>query len=279
MPIKTKQIITSFILLIVLFILDSSTSWELSFTLYYLLLVLMVGIKISFRWGILFCILTIISGASSDIINDYPYTDCFYFYVRHINRFIIYLVIVYMASKCKNACEYERYKSYYDYLTNIYNRRGFYHALDVERKRAQRNNTQLAVVYIDCDNFKEVNDQFGHRRGDELLVEIALMLKKFIRAIDTVARIGGDEFVVIFVDSDLKTISETVNRLHIKLTEEIKNLGFNVTFSCGLGVFEYLPIDDDEIIFLVDNLMYESKRTGKNKVSVKVFKTNNHIFT
>lgn len=279
MTTKAKRIITSFILLAILFSLDVSTSWEISFTLYYLLLVLLVSLKLGIRYGYLFCVLTVISGMIVDIIIKYPFSHHSYFYIRHINRLIIYLIICTITTKWKMACEYERHKSNYDYLTEIFNRRGFYTALDIERKRAHREDSKLAIVYIDCDNFKEINDQFGHKRGDELLIEIATSLKKYIRAIDTVARIGGDEFVLIFVNTDLTTISETVNRLHIKLTEDIRKLGYNVTFSCGLGVFEHLPDNNDDIIFLVDNLMYESKKTGKNKVSVQIFREENHIFT
>jgi len=153
-----------------------------------------------------------------------------------------------------------------DPLTGIY-RKGF---LDTFIERALKEKRKFALVVLDIDNFKQINDNYGHLTGDQVLREFVLLIKKYIRKNDLFVRWGGEEFILIFEDN---TIDETINKIE-KIRKRIASHHFkkvsHVTSSFGIAYTH--ENDTTETIFCrADEALYEAKATGKNKVSFRVY--------
>src|SRR5450830_186877 len=158
----------------------------------------------------------------------------------------------------------------YDALTRLPNRRLFYDRLNQDMVRINRSEKMLALLFIDLDHFKEVNDQFGHQVGDELLIQVANRLIAEVRASDTVARLGGDEFMVIL--SELNESSGAA-KIAQSLVESIfkpfyiANETIHISASIGIIFYPQDANDADNLIKGADIAMYESKKRGKNQFS------------
>lgn len=165
--------------------------------------------------------------------------------------------------------------AFYDVLTDLPNRRLLLEWLEQQIASACRHNTYGAILYIDLDNFKTLNDSLGHQIGDQLLVQVAERLKSCIREEDTAARLGGDEFVILLRDTypDKEKISEHLLILAKRIQAEL-NKPFNlddyihhVTPSLGITIFSKDNNKPDEILRQADAAMYSAKAKGRNTIS------------
>lgn len=155
----------------------------------------------------------------------------------------------------------------YDVLTGLPNRRLFLDRLHQETKKTQRAGHLLALLFIDLDRFKEVNDTFGHQVGDALLVEASNRIGSCVRETDTVARLGGDEFTVILPDlSDLARVDGVAQELVRILSAPflIKELELRISASVGIGIYPADADDVDRLIRVADKAMYAAKNQGRN---------------
>jgi len=162
------------------------------------------------------------------------------------------------------------YLAYHDPLTGLANRTFLKQQLKNFMSLSKRINKKLAFIFIDLDNFKMINDTFGHESGDELLREIANRLSKSIRKSDLVARIGGDEFIIVLNNIENKSqVENVVKKLQKVLKEPItlSNKKVEITFSAGICMYPDDTEDINEIFQFADIAMYESKKLGKNKFS------------
>ena len=156
-----------------------------------------------------------------------------------------------------------------DELTGLPNRRLLADRLAQSLAAARRENSQIALLYIDLDGFKLVNDSFGHSAGDILLLEVGRRFKSRTRESDTIARIGGDEFTVILNHIQKREDAETVAR---GLLESLRDPFFieghetNIGASIGISVFPQPEIDNDNLLQQADSAMYVAKRSGKNRI-------------
>lgn len=158
----------------------------------------------------------------------------------------------------------------FDQLTELPNRRMFYDRLAQEIKKSNRLNLPLALLFLDLDHFKEVNDTLGHDKGDQLLQEAARRIHHCVRDTDTVARLGGDEFIVILSElEDLNSIDRIAQDILCKLSASFK-LGEDIAFvSASMGITLY-PTDAasiDDLLKNVDQAMYSAKASGRNRIS------------
>ncbi|MDQ7003091.1 MAG: sensor domain-containing diguanylate cyclase, partial [Ghiorsea sp.] len=156
----------------------------------------------------------------------------------------------------------------YDQLTKLPNRTLFHERLSFSMKQSKRSKQPLALLFIDLDGFKAVNDTFGHLTGDHLLVEVSNRLLGNTRDSDVVARIGGDEFVIILNHlKDLPNIEHITRKLIRKISEPIQfqNHIFQVGASVGIAVYPKHATEIGSLIDQADSAMYQAKRTGKNK--------------
>ncbi|WP_438950934.1 EAL domain-containing protein [Porticoccus sp.] len=158
-------------------------------------------------------------------------------------------------------------KANFDPLTELPNRRMFYYRLGQEIKKSHRSSLSMAVLFIDLDHFKEINDTLGHEKGDQLLIEAAGRISHCIRDTDTVARLGGDELIIILSELEERATIERVLASLLKRLPEPYQLGNDVAFvSASIGVTLY-PEDATDIEGLLknaDQAMYAAKKEGRN---------------
>ncbi len=166
----------------------------------------------------------------------------------------------------KSSLEREKARAGIDYLTALPNRRTFFDVANQERERAVRHKHPLTVAYIDLDDFKEINDRSGHDIGDLLLKEIGFVLKQNVRASDTVARIGGDEFVVLFPETGFGSAQAALQKLEDEWTKRTRDKQWNISISIGAVTYaDHFP-EVKEMVRSSDRLMYAAKASGKNKI-------------
>ncbi len=158
------------------------------------------------------------------------------------------------------------YISQHDPLTGILNRLSLFHQLEKSIENAHSNQTTLAVLYLDLDHFKEVNDTLGHDVGDTLLKESVKRVQSCIRKDDLFARIGGDEFVVILEQLEKENISHIAQKILAQLTKifELKGENVNVSVSIGIALYPHDGTDTNTLIKYADEAMYASKESGRN---------------
>lgn len=159
------------------------------------------------------------------------------------------------------------YLAHYDSLTNLPNRTLLRDRLQQAMAHARRQQLLLAVCVLDLDNFKPVNDQFGHPVGDDLLILAAQRMDACLRESDTLARVGGDEFVILLGDlPNLYAFNDTLDRLLEALTATYNLAGHSLHISASIGVTVYPadPENADTLLRHADKAMYEAKRAGGN---------------
>ncbi|MDP2711949.1 MAG: diguanylate cyclase [Solirubrobacteraceae bacterium] len=161
-------------------------------------------------------------------------------------------------------------KSVTDELTGLANRRAFDDALAAEIERCKRFGSELGLVLIDLDDFKQVNDTFGHQQGDVVLREVGRVLREGSREVDLAARYGGEELAVILPGTDLDGAFNRAERIRQQIAEvQIARLDgpgtLTVTVSCGVAAVRASNADGRALVQAADGALYEAKRSGKNK--------------
>jgi len=156
-----------------------------------------------------------------------------------------------------------------DPLTGLYNRTFFNEIFNSEIKRAKEENREFWLAILDIDHFKDINDTYGHQIGDNVLKEIANILKQTVRKKDLVFRIGGEEFAIIFLNVSENVVTKALNRIN----SNIKNTKFNnidkiITISGGAAKL-HKDDDKDSIFKRADKLLYEAKRSGRGKIIIE----------
>ncbi|WP_457561690.1 GGDEF domain-containing protein [Caminibacter pacificus] len=168
----------------------------------------------------------------------------------------VLLIILYENKRHKNHLEEASFK---DYLTNTYNRRKFY-----EIASMLPNDKKHTLIMLDIDHFKQINDNYGHEKGDFVLKEVADIIRHNIRKNDYIFRWGGEEFIVLLKNTDIEGGMKVVE----KLKEDIENHDFQgLKITSSFGICETNVINDN-ILQELDRALYESKRNGRNRITV-----------
>jgi len=155
----------------------------------------------------------------------------------------------------------------HDQMTQIYNRRYMTDVLKVEQDRVNRSGSVFSLILLDIDDFKKVNDNYGHQAGDRVLIEFSRMLKKSIRNVDVLCRWGGEEFLILYRDTD----QAGAEAIATKISEMIRLFKWDHVEPVGasMGVVSSKKEQSTDQLFLrVDNALYEAKSNGKNQYIV-----------
>jgi two-component system cell cycle response regulator len=156
-----------------------------------------------------------------------------------------------------------------DPLTGVYNKKFFYEMAQKEFEYFKRYGRKFSLVFIDIDDFKKINDRYGHLSGDMVLQEIAKILQKSVRKNDMVFRFGGEEFIVLLHGATSEKALSIAERIRREVAnEEIKIYGDSkipVTISCGVAIVNESIKDFQELVERADIAMYKAKQSGKNK--------------
>ena len=183
------------------------------------------------------------------------------------NKVEYYLLLMLDVSAQKQRESELRYHAEVDPLTQLGNRKLLFQSMEMAIASAKRFNYTVAVLFLDLDGFKQVNDHFGHGKGDEVLQEVAQRLQSCVRQVDTVTRLGGDEFVVILNGTSKDMIAVTALRIIDFLTLSVKDHTTEIQVSASIGISIY-PQDSHSAMVLLkyaDEAMYKAKEQGKRQ--------------
>jgi len=222
------------------------------------------------RVGLIISFISALMWIGDDILESPMHVIRLYHIWNVVISFSFLSTYSYVLSELKNALEEERRLSRTDPLTDAYNDRAFCEISNMELDRARRYNHPITMVYFDLDNFKSVNDRFGHSVGNRLLVELVKTIKANIRTSDVVARLGGDEFAIMLPEISPEDVQVNLARLHKTLQELMVKNNWPVTFSVGVVTYLTPPSLIDEMIRTVDDLMYSVKNDQKNMIKYQV---------
>jgi diguanylate cyclase (GGDEF)-like protein len=155
-----------------------------------------------------------------------------------------------------------------DALTELLNRRGFNRQLELELERARRSGTEVSLITGDLDHFKQVNDSFGHQTGDEVLVQIGEVLKRHARRIDSVARIGGEEFALLLPTADARGAYVSAERLRHRVREAVSTRHPGLTISFGVASYPADGESAERLLRCADESLYAAKTLGRDRTVI-----------
>lgn len=252
-------------LLIGIAYLDYITGVEFSFSLFYLIPISLMSWAISEKFGLAFAILSSGAWIAVDIWSGGRFSNMFAYLWNAAARLGFFLLPVFMV-RLSRAMEHERILARTDFLTGVLNARFFRELAQMEINRSMRYKRTFTIAFIDVDNFKSINDTFGHTTGDTVLRAIATNMKAHLRKTDFVARAGGDEFTILLPETNKQTAPIVMSNMQRALLKEMNENGWSVTFSMGVLTLTSPQISVDDMLTRADQLMYVVKNGGKNNI-------------
>lgn len=258
-------------LVIALSVVDYLTGPEWAFSSFYLIPISLFAWCVGLRWGLFASVASGLAWLAADLGSGHVYTNHLIPYWNMLVRFSTFVVVTYALAKLRKVLDKEKNYARQDYLTGAANSREFMETAVSELKTAKAGGQAIALAYIDLDNFKAINDTFGHSVGDQLLILVAQIIKKNLREGDMVARLGGDEFCVLLPRATADSSLAAMRRMKDYFSADAKMRKWPVSFSMGLVLFEKFPDSVDEMIKRADNLMYTVKNSGKNNIKFDVY--------
>jgi diguanylate cyclase (GGDEF)-like protein len=237
-------------------------SREIGFSVFYLVPVALTTWFAGRIPGVFVACVSVTTWLTADILSGGLYVHGFTPFWNVLVRLGLFAVVVFLLDAFKR----EKSLAREDYLTGLGNRRYFFELAEGEIMRSRRYGHPFTLAYIDVDDFKIINDRFGHAEGDAFLQSIAQIIKSNIRATDVASRLGGDEFAVLLPESGTGPATMFINKLHQILSDIALQGDRPVSFSIGAVTFIKPPASVDDMIKIVDRLLYSAKAGGKNRV-------------
>ncbi len=221
------------------------------------------------RTGVLLSVLTTIAWLGTKLyFFGFPYIS-WSIILDGITQLISYILLAIIITNFRKVHKYEEVAADTDSLTGLLNPRGFYVEMADELLRSIQYKHTFSLAYIDIDNFKSINDSFGHETGDRLLKEMSTCLKSSLRKTDKIARIGGDEFVCLLPNTNSEVAKEVFTKVIKLLCQNMESSNWKVTFSIGMMTFDSPPNNVKQAVNCADELMYSVKNGGKNNIIYK----------
>ncbi len=251
--------------------LDFLTGYKIELNLLYSIPVLVITWFTSWRLGLVLAFLSPIMLLLVRLFVGYYYDHWFYYFLNPLLKFFILASFAYLVQKSKEYLARAKELACTDDLTGAGNRRFFIERLQVEIDRSRRDRHPFTVAYLDLDNFKAINDRFGHAAGDGILRAIVIYIKNNLRKIDLVARLGGDEFALLLPETGQEQAQIVVSKIRQGLLDEMKKNNRRITFSIGVLTCMGDPPVVNEIVRIADELMYTVKNRDKNEINYSVY--------
>lgn len=249
---------------------DLVTGFDLSLSFLYMIPVAMIAWRLGRVPGVIGAILEAWVWLAVVLLEKQPFPSGFIPYWNAVSRGIIFMVVAVLVAEVRRLLDFERGLASTDPLTGALNRRSFYPIVAQEMARVKRYQRPTTLLYLDADNFKLINDEFGHQVGDQLLMRVAETITQNIRAIDTVARLGGDEFAVLLPETGEIGARTIAPRLYWHLKSEMEREGWKVTFSIGALICHNPTEDVETTLRRADLLMYDVKQVGKDGIAYAI---------
>ena len=264
---KSRLVFAGYVLIVIIGFIDYLTGYELAFSIFYVLPIFLVTWFTNQRLGFVTSVSSAIVWLVADIATGQTYSSPFIPLWNSLIRFAFFIIITILLSWLKSSLEL----AHKDHLTSAINSRYFYEIVQMEINRSLRNQQPFTVAYIDIDNFKAVNDQFGHMVGNQVLITLVNSVSKVIRKSDLIARLGGDEFAVLFPETDQDAARIIFSKIQNSFGKAAQQKNWSVTFSVGILTCKVAPLTTDELIRKADELMYLAKSDGKNTVKYSTY--------
>jgi len=258
-------------LIFILGIIDYFTGIELSISFFYLIPVSMGAWVLGKYRGLSYSVLSATVWLVSNLLSGQIFSNMLVGVWNTEIRFWFYGIVTILLTELHIALEEEQLLSSTDPLTGALNRRSFNELVEKRMIAAEVNQRPYTMVYIDLDDFKPINDKFGHAIGDQVLKTVVDTLQTQIRNRDFLARLGGDEFALLLTDIDHEHAENIVRRLQTALLDNMTEQAWEITFSIGALTFLAMPQSVDEMVNLADSLMYEVKTGGKNAIKYSTY--------
>lgn len=264
-------ILVEITLVAVVVVLDVLTGYEISFSLFYVIPISFAAWYISQRHAIIASFASAILWLFADWTSGHVYPHPLIPIWNTLIRLSFFIIIALILPALRKSLEREKEFARIDYLTGAANSRLFYALLQAEIDRLQRYGRPFTLVHIDLDNFKAVNDQFGHLTGDKALCTVVDYAKKRLRKTDVIARLGGDEFAFLLPETSQASARVSLKKLQAGLLEEMRRNNWLITFSVGVLTCNMAPANADELVRTVDELTYRVKHGGRNGIEFSAY--------
>jgi len=245
---------------------DSLTGNEITFSLFYLVPIVLVTWSVNQNAGLLMSFLSALTPLGAEIVAGQTYTHPIIYVLNTLIRGLFYIIVTYLVAELQKSRREERLAARTDFVSGAFNARYFNELLQIEIDRLRRYPHPFTVVFMDIDNFKLVNDVFGHQIGDNVLRCIASELKVQLRKTDVVARVGGDEFALLLPSARQPEAELVLSKVHAHLREAMRRRNWPVTFSMGAVTCITPPYAAEQLVNLADELMYTVKKSTKNDI-------------
>ncbi len=203
---------------------------------------------------------------SADLASGFVFSHPVVPYWNALARLAVFALIAALSAGLRRRLTEEAVRAGTDPLTGLANSRSFYRMAEAEIDRARRYGHPFSLAYFDLDNFKQVNDSGGHTAGDDLLRQIASVMRGCVRQTDLAARMGGDEFAILFVETGEEDAAAALEKIRSALREALRETPWPVTCSAGLVTFLTPPAGVRQMVRLADDLMYRVKAEGRDGV-------------
>lgn len=250
---------------------DVLTGVEIAVSIFYLVPVAWLTWHTGRRLGLMIAFMGSVAWYSAERMGGQPYSHDLIPVWNAAVRLGFFSAVVETLHRLREALFEARIFARKDPLTGLNNSRAFREAAAGELSRARRYGGPISLVYLDIDNFKQVNDDLGHQVGDTVLQEVGNVLRHKLRRVDCPARLGGDEFAVLLPHSDAAAAAAAMQKVRLELGRRAKQKGWPITFSVGIATFTNPAESVDEMIRRADQLMYTVKHGGKNNVLAQTF--------
>jgi len=254
-------------------IVDYITGPELALSIFYLLPIMLIAWWVDRRSAVYVSIMGAMVWLLADVLSREWYVSPSIPWIPYWNAVVrlgFFLTVTYILSELRQFADREAERARTDYLTKVANLRSFYELAGDELSRARRFKRPFTIAYLDIDNFKLVNDGLGHVAGDLLLRKVAETIRSSIRIIDRLARVGGDEFVVLFPETGPDSVNSIIERIQKGLRSVARENQWPITFSMGVLTCVKTPDSVETMVGLADRLMYSVKATGKDGVKYEI---------
>ena len=250
--------------------IHTATGAELTLTSMALLPVLAIAWLGGRGQGLSFAVIAAAMWFVADLTNGWPVGVAWVPWLELVARLFTYGLVAWLASEVRFRLDLEREQATRDALTGLANRRRFLAEGEREQARARRYARTMAVIFIDLDGFKQLNDTRGHDAGDRALQETAQALKDCLRATDLCARLGGDEFAVLLPEIDELAAEQVADKVATAVKARLAHFS-RVTASLGLAWFATPDRPFPAMLKAADELMYEVKQRGRGSLRCRRF--------